>query len=214
MTKIRHIGLIAALSIGVIGAAHAQDSAVIDATATINDPVVPVSVSAEQSISFGAVNKPIAELGGRACYYSLGVTSPNAVSTFYQAVPESGANQTFAPGNPTLGCDGPLSEGLSIGHFTVSCTPGVNLGLYVDHAVNPALAASIEMAEALENFTLLISEAGQQDIVGSTRANNVWTTCQGGALDVWVGATLAVYPDAQVGTEVNVGSVTLQAVYE
>ncbi len=75
MTKTRHICLIAALSIGLMGTAHAQDSAIIEATATINDSSIPLAVSGERSLSFGAVGKPIAELNGSFCTYSIGVAA-------------------------------------------------------------------------------------------------------------------------------------------
>ena len=212
--KTRHIGLIAALSIGLMGTAHAQDSAVIDATATINDPVVPLAVTGARSLSFGVVNKPIEELGGAACYYSLGVRGPDTVRPLYQAAASSGAPQTYAPGNPTLGCDGPSSEGLSSGHFAVTCTPDVTIGLAVEHVVNPTLAATAAMNRALDDSTILVTEAGQQDVLASDLYADLWTTCQGGSLDVWVGGTLAVTTATPTGSEVSVGSITLNAYYE
>ena len=57
MTKTRHIGLIAALSIGLMGTAQAQ-SASVDAVATPVSTTPPLVLTGTRALSFGEVNIP------------------------------------------------------------------------------------------------------------------------------------------------------------
>lgn len=209
--KTRQIGLIAALSIGLMGAAHAQDSAVIDVSASINDPVDPISLTSMQSMSFGRVNKPAGADATHTCLYSVGVNSANTVSqqSFYWS--DSGAPEPVIPGETRGGCGTTFNNPAQVGYVQMLCAANEAVDLSIQYKGGGV--AGTTLLAPHQDIALYVSRYGETTPVATTTGQSLSVTCEDGGMDVWVGGALLVGANASAATDITVGTIALEASY-
>lgn len=211
MTKTRHIGLIAALSIGLMGAVHAQ-SATVDATATPVYTTTPLVLRGARALSFGEVNIPNGTEAGHYCEYRMEVKGVDATGRVYEN-DENGVfvtAQTPTPSECDWGPSGTTNGEFSV--FEVSCNPASN----VEFAPNwtNGVATGMRLAPLPSTVIAVFSDDGFTNELANGSDVGTSATCpENGILYVGVGGRLYVYETAVAGTDVLIGTVTLDATY-
>ena len=211
MTKTRHIGLIAALSIGLMGTAHAQSTSV-DATATPVYTTTPLVLTGTRALSFGEVNIPNGTEEGHKCQYDLGVAPIDAYGSLRE-LDETGSSAAFGAPTPSgcnWGSSGTFSGEFSV--FEVSCNPASSID-FTPNWTN-GVATGMELATPTLTSIGAFSDDGFTDLLIEGNSFGVSATCpEKGSLYVAIGGRLRVDETAVAGTDVLIGTVTLDATY-
>lgn len=186
MRRVILAGAVCGLSFAPHGV-HAQDSAVIDVTATIVAATAPLSVSGVQNLDFGTVSLPSGDSGG--CGYQLG---PDG-STFVRGLDGPRENCSFIDTNQQAGI------------FSVTCDPNADLTLGVSFQ-STITDIDPEVAFSTTSFDTLLDGSAPYDGPAVCAAN--------GNSAVTVGGDLTVGQNASALTaSTSIGTITLEVSY-
>ncbi len=199
--------VIAHAAVGLGGAAaFAQASDSVTAVASITGPTEDLTVTGAQSISFGEVAKPNGAVDGGTCGYQMFV---------FNAATPIGVDVLHFNGDGSRdysarsGCD--AAGAPTYGEFDISCSPGTPVFYDLSYSSSGA-GITLDVPSAFPiRFT---DPSGAEGEINVNNATNVEFDCyEGGEATVAVGGYLTVGPDAQIGDDVVVGSITLDAAY-
>ncbi|MDF1679672.1 hypothetical protein [Ponticaulis sp.] len=213
MTKTRHIGLIAALSISLMGAAHAQDSATVDATVTLEQSVPPLALTGQSSLNFGAVNIPNGTETGHSCHYNVGVSGATPTYQLYEYSETDTLTDTTVPTPSGCNWGSASTPDASYGVFAVTCNPASTVDFTTSWTNGVATGVNLEAGTGTVTQSFSNSDLSSTLASGSS-AGGMSATCPAdGDMYVAIGGRLVVQTTASAGTDVLVGTVTLDAAY-
>ncbi|MAF59081.1 hypothetical protein [Ponticaulis sp.] len=205
--------LVAALTLGLTGLASAQDSATVDAVATLQQSTPPLAIGTEGTLSFGAVNIPNGTETGHTCEYNVGVSGTTPTYALYEF---SELDQLVDASVPTpSGCDwgSTSTPDASYGMFGVTCNAASAVDFTATWTSGGTTGVTLEPGSgtvwrsfANSDFTSAITSGSSAGAMTSTCPAN-------GTMYVAVGGRLVVGTDASAGSDVTIGTVTLEATY-
>lgn len=211
MTKTRYIGFIAALSIGLMGVAQAQDSATVDALATLQQATAPLALAGETSLSFGSVNIPNGTEVDHACGYTIAVSGETPQTNLTEYNQDGFTIDTSVP-TPS-GCDWGSSgtPNVSYGTFAISCNPSSAVDFTATWSNGGATEVWFQRGTST---SMRAFSSGTYTALATSSNGSMTATCpNNGIFDVAVGGQVRVGANATAGSDVTVGTVTLEATY-
>jgi len=168
--------------------AQAQDSATVDVTATIVQAQVPISVTGQQALQFGAVQLPAdPALGG--CGYSIGPIGNTAL----RGIDGPRENCAFVDSNQAAG------------QFGLGCAPDSDITLSVSFE-STITQTDGQIQFSTSDFDVLLDGASPYDGPSRCDADGQSLVTIGG--DLAIGAAASALPADTV-----IGTITLDASY-
>jgi hypothetical protein len=203
--------LLAALTLGLTGLASAQDSATVDAIATLEASVAPLALAGETSLSFGAVNIPNGTETDHACAYQINVNGETPQTSLMEFSEAGYITDTTLP-TPS-GCDwgSTSTPNVSYGTFAVTCNPASSVDFTATWTSGGTTGV---LLEETPGTSIRAFQSGTYTTISSGSGGALTANCpNSGILDVAIGGRVRIGTDAAVGSDVTVGTVTLGATY-
>ncbi len=207
----RKTSLIVLLAAGIMGAAQAQDSATVDALATLESTAPPLSLAGETALSFGSVNIPNGTEEGHTCGYQVNVSYAEPGTGLMEYTEAGYITDTSVP-TPS-GCDWGATgtPTASYGSFAVACNPASSIDFGASWTSGAATDVTLEEPPST---SMRAFQSGTYTIISSGSSGSMTTTCpESGILDVAVGGRVIIGTGASAGSDVTVGTITLDASY-
>lgn len=191
----------------------ASDS--VPVSASISESQLTLEVDAFSALEFGEVTRPTGVVSGAQCRYTMVVDTTN-FGVPQVSLAEIRNGSAFDDSFPTpSGCEARTGD-LSWAIFTVRCTPATPVtiraewaseglqGLAVTPAVRGVYETVVGGSTTIRNFNPVVNQvvncSEDEDPAQHT-------------INVLLGGTLTVDANAELGSELFVGSITLNATY-
>lgn len=195
--------------------AQVSDNATVDANATLQQVVPPLSVNGFQSLELGTVNIPNGSIAGNQCAYDLRANNSATISV--TEVNSTGATVDATFPTPSS-CE--ASGEARNARFAINCSAATPTTL--TYALTSPLSGD---GATLSSSSSTEMAAVQQDSTGSAFVTSSTTTMVAtcpdgsgsgatpGAFDVLIGGRLTLQDTATPGANITVGTITLTATY-
>lgn len=179
-------------------------SAQVEATATLIAPQTPIALAGGRSLDFGDIAVPNGRSAGAVCQYDYRADNAGGSLVVWEIRPDGSTDFT----NPS-NCEARGTPRLA--RFDVSCSP--NIPVFFDLGFSSTLPGITLAPSPL--FTAGISQDGGTSNYASWNGPGTYETActASGALDVHVGALVRLSSTAAPGTNVSIGTITLEASY-
>ncbi|MAI91222.1 hypothetical protein [Ponticaulis sp.] len=211
MTMTRYIGFTAALSMGLMGVAQAQNSATVDAVATLEQSVAPLAIAGETSLSFGSVNIPNGTEVDHVCAYQISVSGETPQTALMEYSETGYITDTSVPTPSGCNWGSTGTANASYGSFAVSCNPASSVEF---SATWTSGAATDVQLEETPGTSIRAFQSGTYTAISSGSGGAMTTNCPNtGILDVAIGGRVRIGTDASPSSDVTVGSIVLDATY-
>ncbi|MAF59080.1 hypothetical protein [Ponticaulis sp.] len=202
--------LMAALTLGFAGMASAQNSS-IDAVVTLEESTPALALSGESSLSFGAVNIPNGTETDHVCGYLITVSEATPQTSLLEYSEQGSAIDGSAP-TPS-GCNWGSSgtPDASYGAFAISCNPSSVINFTATWTSGGTTGVELRQGSGMSLRAFL---SGTYTALANGGNGAMTATCpNSGSFDVAVGGQVRVGTNATAATDVNFGTVTLDATY-
>ena len=206
------IGLAALTAAPVM--AQTSDNATVDANATLQQVVPPLSVSGLQALNFGTVNIPNGVVAGNQCSYDISASKAATVST--QELNSNGGTVDLTFPTPS-NCE--ATGEVQSASFTISCNAATPTT--VTYALNSPLAGSGVVLTNTVGSEMIAVQDNDGPTFQTTPNDTFSPTCPDGSgtgsipglFEVRVGGRLIIGDTATPGANITVGTITLTATY-
>lgn len=207
------------MTLGAAVAAQAQESAQVNATATIQVLEPGLAITGDRALSFGEVNKPDGSTADRFCLYEVRGDTDTPIAL--EASTSDAFRQLVTPATPSpSGCGwGALgTPNIERGKFTIDCDPSSTVSLsasWVDGGVTGVAFSDMDNGPVhLASYRNDNFSGSPTGVSFSNEPLSAVCPTDLGTITLAVGGRLTINDTAFEASDVTVGSVLVEASYE